>query len=189
MEPDPSTIVVATSPPPQPPKKNKKRSSSNRSSSSSTTTTTTIGPYIPNSGPPLPTLSLMQPLNGTTGYIIDRLMLPRRLPNHRPPHNQQTIAVYYVGYADRPLERALVPYSEILEHVSPRELERWEEGFEERRAAFVREETRRRDKEREAELANTKRVTRGMRRKALAELESERGDEGDSGAVREDGGL
>ncbi|KAK4032151.1 hypothetical protein C8A01DRAFT_41399, partial [Parachaetomium inaequale] len=84
-----------------------------------------IGPYIPGSMPP-PRISLRQPRNGTTGYIIDRIMMPRSLPHFSPGH-KQTVAIYYIGYRDRPIERGLVPHNEILQHVSLRELEEWED--------------------------------------------------------------
>jgi hypothetical protein len=73
---------------------------------------------------PPPRISLRQPKNDTTGYIIDKIMMPRSLP-HFPPGHKQTVAIYYVGYRDRPIERGLVPYNEILQHVSLRELEEW----------------------------------------------------------------
>ncbi|KXX80002.1 hypothetical protein MMYC01_203437 [Madurella mycetomatis] len=144
----------------------------------------TIGPYIPNSGPPPPKPSLLPPLNSTTGYVIDKLMLARRLLDHQPPHDTQLIAVYYVGYTDRPTARALVPYFEILEHVSLRELERWEDGAAERTAEVAREDreamTREREMEKEEEQKNgrrevpegvvTKRVTRGMRKRGVGNL-------------------
>jgi hypothetical protein len=79
--------------------------------------------YVPRSIPP-PKISLRQPDNGTTGYIIDKFMMPRDLP-HFPPDHTQTVAIYYVGYRDNPLARDLVPYDKLLEHVSLRELEEW----------------------------------------------------------------
>lgn len=178
-----------------------------RATDNKTTTTTvaaltpTIGRYIPNSGPPPPRISLLPPDStakatatatatatsssagasagagtDTTGYIIDKLMLARRLPG-RAAHETQLIAVYYVGYGDRPRARALVPYFEILRHVSPRRLEEWEDGAAERAArarresaeALRREREREREREEDLRLGKSAAVTRGMRRRMVVE--------------------
>ncbi|KAL2018363.1 hypothetical protein VTK56DRAFT_898 [Thermocarpiscus australiensis] len=150
-----------------------------------TTTTTTaadrprpdFGLYTPGSGPPPPPISLLPPTNKTTGYIIDKFMIPRRLPGPLP-HKVQVIAVYYVGYTDRPSARALVPYFEILGHVSPRELEDWELKLREVMAEEKEEElagkgrTRTRSpRQKEPDKGAAKRVTRAMGRRMSAELE------------------
>ena len=145
------------------------RATDDKTTAAAAALTPTIGPYIPNSGPPPPRISLLPPDStatatatatsagagagaDTTGYIIDKLMLARRLPG-RAAHETQLIAVYYVGYGDRPRARALVPYFEILRHVSPRRLEEWEDGAAERAARARREsaEALRRERERERE--------------------------------------
>ena len=127
------------------------------------------GAYTRGSGPPPAQISLLPPLNNTTGYIIDKATLNRRLPDGA----RQLITVYYVGYADgRIMNRALVPYFEILQHVSPRELEEFEGRVEEMIAENEREmeEDRRREvgelRRLEVERGvTTGRVTRGMRRR------------------------
>ncbi|KAK4112698.1 hypothetical protein N656DRAFT_805141 [Canariomyces notabilis] len=134
-------------------------------------------PYVPGSGPPPPKISLLPPVNGTTGYIIDQMPLPRRVPGGET----QDIAVYYIGYADRPGERALVPYFQILEHVSPRELEWWNDKLEERRSVVRREEeeerrmVKERERERRRELRRRvsmveKRITRSATKRLGREI-------------------
>lgn len=85
--------------------------------------TARIGPYVPGSIP-LPQISLLPPENGTTGQIVDKILMPRQLP-HFLPGQTQTVAMYDISYPDRPGKRELVPFNEILRHVSLRELERW----------------------------------------------------------------
>jgi hypothetical protein len=148
------------------------------------------GAYTRGSGPPPAPISLLPPLNNTTGYIIDKTTLNRRLPDGA----RQLITVYYVGYSDgRTMNRALVPYFEILEHVSPRELEEFEGRVEEMIAENEREmeedrrrevgELRRLDVERGV---TTGRMTRGMRRRlgvGVEELE----ESAELGTVEVDG--
>ncbi|KAK3290463.1 uncharacterized protein B0H64DRAFT_378669 [Chaetomium fimeti] len=125
-----------------------------------------IGPYVPGTIPP-PRISLRQPENGTTGRIVDKIMAPRRLP-HFPPGHTQTVAMYYISYPERPGERELVPFSEILRHVSPRELERWENELPQR----AEEEKRRRKREMD-EGGTPGMVTRAKRRRTGVDLASE----------------
>ncbi|KAH6857022.1 hypothetical protein B0I37DRAFT_412894 [Chaetomium sp. MPI-CAGE-AT-0009] len=137
-----------------------------------------IGPYVPGSIPP-PQISLRQPENGTTGQIVDKIMTPLQLP-HRSPGHTKTVAMYCISYPDRPEVRELVPYSEILRHVSPRELERWEDELpqraeeDKRRKAQARREqlNERRKRERERGPA-TEMVTRAKRRRTGTDLVGE----------------
>ncbi|KAK4234610.1 hypothetical protein C8A03DRAFT_37604 [Achaetomium macrosporum] len=142
------------------------------------------GAYVPRSIPP-PKISLRQPDNNTTGFVIDKIMMPRDLPEF-PPGHTQTVAIYYVGYRDKPLARGLVPYDKILEHVSLRELEEWEDKLpelkkqsrrenrkamrEERKEERQRQEERQRERDR-LRKAGGKRLTRGLRRRLGMELD------------------
>ncbi|KAK3306406.1 uncharacterized protein B0T15DRAFT_491957 [Chaetomium strumarium] len=152
------------------------------------------GGYVPRSTPP-PKISLRQPDNKTTGYIIDKVMMPRHFP-HFPPGHTQTVAIYYVGYRDNPLARGIVPYDKILEHVSLRELEDWEDKLpalvkqsarenkkaraEEKEQVRQRQEELLRERDRQRKTGG-KRLTRGLRKRLGLQL-----DEPDAGGNREE---
>lgn len=81
--------------------------------------------YVPGSGPPLQPISLLPPRD-STAYIIDRIILPSPGPaaDGKPLPRRMT---YIVGWHDLPAARMLVPAMQILNYVSPREVEEW--GF------------------------------------------------------------
>lgn len=85
--------------------------------------------YLPNSGPPLQRVSLMPPQD-STAYIIERILLP---PNEtaRDGKSRPKRMTYIVGWHDLPAARLLVPAMDILDYVSPWELEKWESDLEE----------------------------------------------------------
>ncbi|KFH48779.1 hypothetical protein ACRE_003500 [Hapsidospora chrysogenum ATCC 11550] len=111
--------------------------------------------YQPGSGPPLQRITLLPPRD-STAYIIERLLLP---PNElagdgRPRPKRMT---YVVGWRDLPAASLLVPALDILEYVSPRELENWESALEEE----INEDRARREEEKKANLP----VTKGKRKR------------------------
>ena len=84
--------------------------------------------YAPNSGPPLQRITLLPPQD-STAYIIERILLPPNEIAHdgKPRPKRMT---YIVGWRDLPAATLLVPAMDILEYVSPRELENWETALE-----------------------------------------------------------
>ncbi|KAL6862612.1 hypothetical protein ACO1O0_002848 [Amphichorda felina] len=84
--------------------------------------------YVPNSGPSLHRITLLPPQD-STAYIIERILLPPNEIAHdgKPRPKRMT---YIVGWRDLPAATLLVPAMDILEYVSPRELENWESALE-----------------------------------------------------------
>jgi hypothetical protein len=112
--------------------------------------------YQPGSGPPLQRITLLPPRD-STAYIIERILLP---PNElaedgRPRPKRMT---YVVGWRDLPAASLLVPALDILEYVSPRELENWESALEEE----LNEDRAKREEAKNANLP----VTKGKRKRA-----------------------
>jgi len=70
--------------------------------------------YVPGSGPPLAPLSVMLP-HDSSGFIIDKRHIYKKL-------------CYVVGFTDHPELKITVPPPDILDYVSPRNLEDWENG-------------------------------------------------------------
>ncbi|KAK3309735.1 uncharacterized protein B0T15DRAFT_13197 [Chaetomium strumarium] len=101
-----------------------------------------IRKYVPGSGPPPPRVSLAPPRD-TTGYIINQFVLPT--DNDTTPTSRRLI-YYHVGFTDFPAVKILLPCNEVLDYVSPRELEDWEyknlESKEEERARRLAEKRR-----------------------------------------------
>ncbi|KAJ4269939.1 hypothetical protein NW762_001610 [Fusarium torreyae] len=80
--------------------------------------------YVPGSGPSLQRISLLPPRD-STAYILERIILPSpgvAASGHALPRRM----TYIVAWRDLPAAQMLVPAMEILEYVSPRELEDWE---------------------------------------------------------------
>ncbi|KAJ3533556.1 hypothetical protein NM208_g7931 [Fusarium decemcellulare] len=80
--------------------------------------------YVSGSGPPLQRISLLPPQD-TTAYILERIILPSPglAADGQPLPRRMT---YIVGWHDLPAATMLVPAMDVLEYVSPRELEEWE---------------------------------------------------------------
>lgn len=85
--------------------------------------------YTPNSGPARQRITLL-PQADSTAYITERILLPPDgvAKDGKPRPKRMT---YIVGWRDLPAARLLVPAMEILQYVSPRELEAWETALEE----------------------------------------------------------
>ncbi|KAG6091559.1 hypothetical protein E4U30_006712 [Claviceps sp. LM220 group G6] len=84
--------------------------------------------YIPGIGPALQPPRLL-PLAASTGYIIERILLPSPglAADGRPLSKRMT---YIVGWPDLPAASLRVPAMDILDYVSQRTLEEWEERLE-----------------------------------------------------------
>ncbi|KAG5982708.1 hypothetical protein E4U55_001498 [Claviceps digitariae] len=84
--------------------------------------------YVPGTGPALQPLRLL-PLTAPTGYIIERILLPSPglAADGRPLPKRMT---YIVGWHDLPAASLMVPAMDVLEYVSPRALEEWEDQLE-----------------------------------------------------------
>ncbi|KAG6019887.1 hypothetical protein E4U41_003047 [Claviceps citrina] len=84
--------------------------------------------YVPGTGPALQPLRLM-PLAASTGYIIERILLPSPglAADGRPLPKRMT---YIVGWHDLPAASLRVPAMDIFQYISPRALEEWEERLE-----------------------------------------------------------
>ncbi|KAM0350211.1 hypothetical protein ACHAPU_003376 [Fusarium lateritium] len=80
--------------------------------------------YAPGCGPPLQRISLLPPQD-STAYIRERIILPSPglAADGLPLPRRMT---YIVAWRDLPAAQMLVPAMDILEYVSPRELEDWE---------------------------------------------------------------
>ncbi|KAL2154536.1 hypothetical protein VTH82DRAFT_3212 [Thermothelomyces myriococcoides] len=95
--------------------------------------------YVPGSGPPPPRISLVPPRD-STAYIIDQFILPS--DKDMTPTSRRLVH-YYIGFTDLPTVKLLIPCNEVLDYVSPRELEDWEyrnfEKKEEERARLLAE--------------------------------------------------
>ncbi|KAF4126982.1 Chromo (CHRromatin Organization MOdifier) domain [Geosmithia morbida] len=89
--------------------------------------------YAPNSGPPCGDITLL-PAGDSTAYITERILLPpsKGSGGGRPGPRRMS---YIVGWHDLPAARLLVPVVDILDYVSPRELEAWETALEEELSA------------------------------------------------------
>ncbi|KAK3393434.1 hypothetical protein B0H63DRAFT_458219 [Podospora didyma] len=98
----------------------------------------TKSPYVPNSIPvPKPSIGLS---DDSTGYIISKAVFPSNRVK------DQLIPWYHIGFTDDPALRAWIRSDEVLEYVSPYQLEHWEyENFKERQqeAAGEREKASR----------------------------------------------
>ncbi|KAH6608477.1 hypothetical protein Trco_001823 [Trichoderma cornu-damae] len=84
--------------------------------------------YVPGSGPPLQPISLLPP-GDSTAHIIERLLLPSPglAPNGRLLPKRMA---YLIGWRDLPAASMLVPAMQVLDYVSPRTLEEFEEELE-----------------------------------------------------------
>ncbi|KAH7238197.1 hypothetical protein BKA59DRAFT_481578 [Fusarium tricinctum] len=80
--------------------------------------------YVPGSGPPLQRIGLLPPKD-STAYILERIILPSQglAADGQPLPRRMT---YIVAWHDLPAAQMLVPAMDVLEYVSPRELEEWE---------------------------------------------------------------
>ncbi|KAM0294638.1 hypothetical protein ACHAQK_003864 [Fusarium lateritium] len=80
--------------------------------------------YVPGSGPPLQQIGLLPPKD-STAYILERIILPSPglAADGQPLPRRMT---YIVAWHDLPAAQMLVPVMDVLEYVSPRELEEWE---------------------------------------------------------------
>jgi hypothetical protein len=80
--------------------------------------------YVPGSGPPLQRIGLLPPRD-STAYILERIILPSPglAADGQPLPRRMT---YIVAWHDLPAAQMLVPAMDVLEYVSPRELEEWE---------------------------------------------------------------
>ncbi|KAL4722061.1 hypothetical protein ACLX1H_010831 [Fusarium chlamydosporum] len=80
--------------------------------------------YVPGTGPALQRISLLPPKD-STAYILERIILPSPglAADGFPLPRRMT---YIVAWHDLPAAQMLVPAMDILEYVSPRELEEWE---------------------------------------------------------------
>ncbi|KIL92903.1 hypothetical protein FAVG1_04084 [Fusarium avenaceum] len=80
--------------------------------------------YVPGSGPPLQRIGLLPPKD-STAYILERIILPSQglAADGQPLPRRMT---YIVAWHDLPAAQMLVPAMDVLEYVSPRELEDWE---------------------------------------------------------------
>ncbi|KAL2161679.1 hypothetical protein VTH06DRAFT_8241 [Thermothelomyces fergusii] len=81
-----------------------------------------IRKYVPGSGPPPPRISLAPPRD-STAYIIDRFILPA---DKDMTETSRRLVHYRIGFTDLPTVKLLIPCNEVLDYVSPRELEDWE---------------------------------------------------------------
>ncbi|KAK3951414.1 hypothetical protein QBC32DRAFT_162766 [Pseudoneurospora amorphoporcata] len=81
-----------------------------------------IKKYTRGSGPPPPPITLAPPRD-STAYIIDQFVLPV-LKDTKPDSRRRIF--YHIGFTDIPAARLLVPCDEVLDYVSPRELEEFE---------------------------------------------------------------
>lgn len=88
-----------------------------------------IRKYVPGSGPPPPRISLVPPRD-STAYIIDQFVLP---PDKDMTPTSRRLIHYHIGFDDLPAVKLLVPCTEVLDYVSPRELEDWEYQNEEKK--------------------------------------------------------
>ena len=143
--------------------------------------------YIPNSGPP-PGAITPAPPHDSTGYIIERIFLPPdgRGKDGEPKPRRPT---YIVGWRDLLGARLLVPAMDILDYVSPWEVEQWEEEHEEQLSEERRkvEEEKQRAKQalalpstsqpqQQPKKRGRKPKKTGIETAAVAELEPEDGD-------------
>ncbi|KID97071.1 Chromo domain protein, partial [Metarhizium majus ARSEF 297] len=85
--------------------------------------------YTPGCGPALQPLRLLPPAS-SSAYIVERILLPSPglAADGKPLPKRMT---YIVGWHDLPAASLLVPAMDILDYVSPRTLEEWEETLEE----------------------------------------------------------
>jgi hypothetical protein len=103
---------------------------------------TSIRKYVPGSGPPPPRITLVPPRD-STAYIIDQFVLPTEKDT---TETSRRLIHYHIGFTDLPAAKLLVPCNQVLDYVSPRELEDWEyanlEKKEEERARLLAEKER-----------------------------------------------
>lgn len=78
--------------------------------------------YVSGSGPKSQPISLL-PLHDSTGYIVDKVVLPTGPLLNRVAQRK---LYYIVGWRDIPAARATIEATKVLDYVSPRTLENWE---------------------------------------------------------------
>lgn len=81
--------------------------------------------YLLSPGVPLE-LPQITPPRDTTAYIIERILLPSIEVSEHDGKPLPKRMMYIIGWRDLPAARKLVPAMDILDYVSPRELEDWE---------------------------------------------------------------
>ncbi|KAL8388812.1 hypothetical protein RB595_008949 [Gaeumannomyces hyphopodioides] len=79
--------------------------------------------YVPGSGPPSGKIRLQPETDDSTGYIIDKLVLPAG-PLLNP--TVQRRLYYIVGWPDIPAARIAIDCAKALEYLTPRCIEDWE---------------------------------------------------------------
>lgn len=151
--------------------------------------------YIPNSGP-TPGLITFVPPADSTAYIIERILLPpdARGKDGKPKPRRPT---YIVGWRDTLGARLLVPVMDILDYVSPWEVEHWEMELETELSneRHKLEEEKRREKEalaqpdqpqphKQPKKKGRRPKNAGIETAAMAELEPQ-----DDGTTRLKGGA
>jgi hypothetical protein len=72
----------------------------------------------------------LAPPRDSTAYIIDQFVLP---PDKDMTPTSRRLIHYHIGFHDLPAVKLLVPCTEVLDYVSPRELEDWEYQNEEKK--------------------------------------------------------
>ncbi|KAK4132052.1 hypothetical protein BT67DRAFT_435900 [Trichocladium antarcticum] len=82
----------------------------------------TVRKYVGGSGPPPPRITLAPPRD-STAYIIDQFVLPT---DEETTETSRRLIHYHIGFTDLPAVKILIPCNEVLDYVSPRELEDWE---------------------------------------------------------------
>lgn len=81
--------------------------------------------YLLSPGVPLVPPQITLP-NDSTAYIIERILLPPTEVSEYDGKPMPKKMTYIIGWRDLPAARRLVPAMEIMDYVSPRELEDWE---------------------------------------------------------------
>ncbi|KAK3366420.1 hypothetical protein B0H63DRAFT_536449 [Podospora didyma] len=96
--------------------------------------------YVPNLIPvPRPSIALP---NDGTGYIISKIIFPSN------EVTGQLIPWYYIGFTDDPALMAFITVKEVLDYVSPYQLEHWEyENFKERQQEVAKKKKAAKEKQ------------------------------------------
>ena len=130
--------------------------------------------YVPGSGPPPPRISLVPPRD-STAYIIDQFVLPTE---EETTETSRRLIHYHIGFTDLPTVKLLIPCTEVLDYVSPRELEDWEYKNSERR-----------EEERARELAKKQRASAAAKEQAALQTEPREDGAGSPGPSAADEAL
>lgn len=124
--------------------------------------------YKPGSGPRLQRPKLLM-RRDSTAYIIDRVFRPAGLAKDGRELPKQVM--YFIGWRDLPAATYMVPAMDVLDYVSPPELEEWESKMQDHLDEQVQLAEKRRKESKTTQKPTDKGKKRGPRAASATEIE------------------